>query len=50
MFVMLPSVDVACEECCRCTQRCWFPQALPRRQPSLRMSTVLTPDWNCLTF
>ena len=42
-FRVLPSVDVACEECCRCMQRCWFPQTLPR-QFSRCMSTVLTPD------
>jgi len=43
-FGVLPSVDVACEESCRCMQRCWFPQALPTRQPSRCMSIVLTPD------
>ena len=43
-FGVLPSVDVACEECCRCMQRCWFPQTLPTRQSSRCMSTVLTPD------
>jgi len=31
-FGVLPSVDVACKECCRCMQRCWFPQTLPTRQ------------------
>ena len=48
-FGVLPSVDVACEECCRCMQRCWFSQTLPTRQPCC-MSTVLIPDQNCLTF
>ena len=43
-FGVLPSVDVACEECCRCMQRCWFPQTLPTRQSSRCMSTVLAPD------
>jgi len=43
-FGVLPSVDVACEECCCCMQRCWFPQTLPTRQPSRCMSTDLTPD------
>jgi len=33
-FGVLPSVEAACEECCRCMQRCWFPQTLPTRQPS----------------
>jgi len=35
-FGVLPSIDVACEESWRCTQRCWFPQTLPNwtRQPS----------------
>jgi len=32
-FGVLPSVEVACEECCCCMQRCWFPQTLPMRQP-----------------
>ena len=49
-FGVLPSVDLACEESCRCIQRCWFPQTLPTRQPSRCMSIVLTPDYNCLTF
>ena len=43
-FGVLPSVDVACEKCCRCRQKCWFPQTLPTRQPSRCMSTDLTPD------
>ena len=43
-FGVLPRVDVACEECCRCMQRCWFPQTLPTRQSSRSMSTDLTPD------
>ena len=43
-FGVLPSVDVACEECCCCMQRCWFPQTLPTRQSSRSMSTDLTPD------
>ena len=43
-FRVFPSVDVACAECCRCMQRCWFPQTLPTRQFSRCMSTVLTPD------
>ena len=43
-FGVLPSVDVACEECCCCMQRCWFPQTLPTRQSRRFMSTVLTPD------
>jgi len=44
MFGVLPSVDVVCEECCRCMQRCWFPQTLPTRQSSRCMSTDLTPE------
>jgi len=41
---VLPRIEVVCEECCRCMQKCWFSQRQPTRQPSRCMSTDLTPD------
>ena len=43
-FGVLPSLEVACEESCRCIQTCRFPPMLPTRQSSRCMSIVLTPD------
>ena len=57
-FGVLPSVDVACEECCRCMQRCWFPQTLPYSPAAMGSLVGVAPqtklqaprNWNMKHF
>jgi len=42
---VLPGVEIACKESCRCMQKYWFPQTLlTTSQPSRCVSTVVTPN------
>ena len=43
-FGVLPSVDVACEECCRCMQRCWFPQTKVKSTITQKIETTRLPS------